>query len=593
VPVNFRPDLTAFIGPEMIPVEMIERVEVARGPLSALYGANAFLATVNVVTRTQAGSRLMGEVTGRAFGRTGGTGFGGSVVAGYGDGSQSAFLSAVGEQLDRSGLSVSPTFAAQDPTLPRYQGLFGVPSQNDRTLPRGVYGQYTYGSASGPLGTFGLQGGLQRHDAMGEFQLNSVLTHDSRWSVENDWASLRHEKAWSQAVTTSVWLAASRGAPTGDEQLTLTGNTSSWYARHFGYQALDGAGELQLSPLDSLQIKAGVDFSYELQSVLYYSESLLVAQGARPAGSTVDLIGAQDTRAVTLKNRGAYLQVGVTLPGNLRLTANGRMDLPNLFPTQYSWRAVVAKRWNEQVTSKLIAGRAFQTPSATLLFGLPGFGSSNNLVGNGTLQNTPALIPQTVQSVEMATSIELLGRMAVELAVYAQQVDHSIEFTQAGSNFEALNRGQQRGAGAEISIHLVFGRLSAQLSGELLGTITDTGLSFTPPPLYPCYRVSGGAHWELPQLHVALGANVTGTGERGSSQSNTFLNNDVPYSLPAYARVDASISTLGVRVLGAVETVLAVTVHNALDDRTPEPGFGGLDVPTLGRLTMLELRQAY
>src|SRR5439155_54862 len=49
--VNFRPELTAFLGPEYIPMEAVERVEIAKGPLSALYGANAFIATVNVITR--------------------------------------------------------------------------------------------------------------------------------------------------------------------------------------------------------------------------------------------------------------------------------------------------------------------------------------------------------------------------------------------------------------------------------------------------------------------------------------------------------------------------------------------------------------
>jgi len=53
VPVNFRPDLTAFIGPEYIPMEAVERIEIAKGPLSALYGADAFLATVNVITKKQ------------------------------------------------------------------------------------------------------------------------------------------------------------------------------------------------------------------------------------------------------------------------------------------------------------------------------------------------------------------------------------------------------------------------------------------------------------------------------------------------------------------------------------------------------------
>lgn len=33
-----------------VPVEAIERIEVIRGPASAMYGANAFLAVVNIIT---------------------------------------------------------------------------------------------------------------------------------------------------------------------------------------------------------------------------------------------------------------------------------------------------------------------------------------------------------------------------------------------------------------------------------------------------------------------------------------------------------------------------------------------------------------
>src|SRR5262252_1155915 len=50
-PVNFRPELRSFLGPEFIPIELVERIEVVKGPLSALYGANAFIGTVNVITR--------------------------------------------------------------------------------------------------------------------------------------------------------------------------------------------------------------------------------------------------------------------------------------------------------------------------------------------------------------------------------------------------------------------------------------------------------------------------------------------------------------------------------------------------------------
>jgi len=53
-PVDYRPTTGNFFGPELLPIEAVERVEIIRGPASALYGANAFLGVINVITRTGA-----------------------------------------------------------------------------------------------------------------------------------------------------------------------------------------------------------------------------------------------------------------------------------------------------------------------------------------------------------------------------------------------------------------------------------------------------------------------------------------------------------------------------------------------------------
>jgi len=43
--------LTGLYGLEQIPVNMIERIEVVRGGVSALYGSSAIGGTVNVITK--------------------------------------------------------------------------------------------------------------------------------------------------------------------------------------------------------------------------------------------------------------------------------------------------------------------------------------------------------------------------------------------------------------------------------------------------------------------------------------------------------------------------------------------------------------
>jgi iron complex outermembrane receptor protein len=583
VPVNFRPDLSAFLGPEYLPVEMIERVEVAKGPLSALYGANAFVATVNVITRGEGGATLLAEATARGLLHRGGSGGGGTLLGGYNDADRSVFVALTGEWMDRSGLAIRSTFPEQDPELARYRPFFAGPSRSDVAMPRGLFAQHI--STGKTLGKLTLQGGMQRLDAMGEFQLNSVLTHESRVALQNDWLSARHERRWSDTLETAVWAGWSRGAPGSDERLFLTGNSEASFDRGFSYQAFDGAAELGLHFSESFQLKGGLDGAYEPQRVLYYTQT--------EAGSSVDLIGAEQSRKQTLSNFGAYLQASGTPLSDLVVTGNIRVDVPNLFPAQTSWRLALARRWSDTASTKLVAGRAFQTPSATLLFGLPGFGNANNVIGNRTLPNVLPLEPQVIESVEAAASLQLMGFLGLEGAVYGQQVRQKIEFVQSGANFQARNQGTQRGVGAELSARLALGEISLHLFGELFGMVAEGGIERQPPPLYPGYRFGSTVNLALPRAYLNINGRLVRVGERGASQSNVYLNNDTPYTLPPYTAIDLSVATLGLNFLGGAQTTIALTVRNLLDSRHSEPGFGGFDLPGLGRLFIFELHQAY
>ncbi|MYM96778.1 TonB-dependent receptor plug domain-containing protein, partial [Rugamonas sp. FT81W] len=50
-PIAFRSTQQQLTGLEFIPMNMVERIEIVRGPVSVLYGADALLGAVNVITR--------------------------------------------------------------------------------------------------------------------------------------------------------------------------------------------------------------------------------------------------------------------------------------------------------------------------------------------------------------------------------------------------------------------------------------------------------------------------------------------------------------------------------------------------------------
>lgn len=615
VAVNFRPDLTAFIGPEFIPMTMVERVEVALGPLSALYGANAFLATINVVTRGHAGGALVAEGTLRAHLNGGNLGYGGTLAGGYEEKNHSLLVAVSADRFDRSGLTIQPTFSTQDANRAPYNAFLGKSSVGDLAMPLSVFAQYA--AWSDTLGRLSFQGGIQHLDSIAEFQLASVLTHQSRIQLENDFASLRYEKSFGSAVALEALVGWSRGLPLRDEKLFLTGTSQSYYLRNFRASSLDGQLSLSLSPFEAVLFgfKAGLDFSLDWQNALSFTEVILA-----PTSGSGQTVGTRINPVFPPGDPSQFMMSDVGIPlqltfsptktgawSRVRLTLNGRLDFFNYFPLQYSWRAGIAWAPSDEFSIKLVGGRAFQAPSGVMLFAQPNFGTTSNVSGNlirtnQELVRTPKLRPQVVHSVELIASAQIVRRLSLEASVFGQIVDDLIQFARAGADFKAVNQGRMGSAGLELSANFSLGRLSLFALGSFQRTLLaenpsaiieadrpDLSLA---PASFPNVQGVTGLNVAVSEAFLNLNARLRAVGPRGSTQSNALLNNGA-YELPGYVHVDLSISTVGLNFLGGSQTALAFTVRNVLDVREAEPGFGGFDIPGAGRTMMLELKQSY
>lgn len=601
VSVSFRPDLLAFLGPEYLPIEAVERIEVAKGPLSALYGANAFIATVNVITRkSEKGLTALANLRGNVLRAQ--PGYGGTALITGGSEHVRLLVAASSQVTDRSGLGVQQTFPSQDPSLERYRPFFESTSARDVASPTTVFGQLV--ATGTALGTLTVQGGLQSLDSKGEFQLNSVLTHRTRYAVLNGWANVRHEKQWSETFSTTINAGLNRGVPTGDTAFFLTNNVNYAFKPLSWAGAFDGAVEAAWTPSTRFSLRGGADATLELQRTLSWQQTFLTAEGIRRPGDQVDQGGTDVPRQMS--DVGLFLHAAATPFAsleNLRVTADGRVDLiyypgkdasapPASPPPQFSGRLAVAYKASDDVVAKLVGGVAFQTPSATLLYAYPGFGTGNNVVGAVTFGG--ALRPQQVVSVEAMMSARVKEVLLLEGALFFQRVSDVISFRQVATDFVARNEGQQTMLGAELTARLNFKRVNPFVQIAGVGHFDPvTGFSFSPMPSFPALTVVGGVEAEWREAHVGAALLVRSATARGATQSNVLLNNDTAYSLPAYAAVDLSVRSVALEPLGpGTETRVQLTIRNLLDARYSEPGFGGIDLPVLGRAFTLVVQQS-
>ncbi len=595
-PVSFRPELRSFLGPEFIPIELVERIEIVKGPLSALYGANAFVGTVNVITRDPAVG-MAATVTGAGIVQNKDRlGYGGSGVVAYHGERGSLLLGVTSYTLDRSGLRIQPTFPGQDPTSPRFASLFAGPSQRDLANPGGAFLEVVVPTEH--AGTFTLDGGIQHLDANAEFHLNSVLTHQSRESLINAWSNLRYEKSWSDSFSSQINAGFSSGQPLRDDRLYLTGVPSQTFTRNFGYRAFDSSLVVNYAPSPQFSARLGVDADIENQDILFYSVTFATAQGNTPAGQTTDLLNAAVSKRRTLSDFGVDLQLTgspiSSLP-DLQLTGNARIDRVAYAefqpPAQWSFRGAAVYRWTPWLITKLIGGRAFQAPSGVLMFAQSGFGIANNVIGNLTpASSVPPLRPQTLTSVEGVAYLSFSDKAVLEAAGFIQKMADKIEFVTAGTDYVARNSGETNLRGVEASLQTTLGRVNPFFSGAWVTSADDQ-----PIVAYPELVGAAGADVvfvEKPRL--ALDVRYRWVGKRRANPPNEIYNSGLSYSLPAYGTADLTVSCKGLPILGKdSHTDVFASIHNLLDERHSEPGFGGFDVPAPGRTMFLEIRQSF
>lgn len=569
-PVSFRSDTTNYLGVELIPIDAVSQIEVIRGPVSALYGANAFLGVINVITLS--GDELGGGLAG-VWGGVQSTGLAGgwSAAAGFGGPRFNFLMAATQARMDRSGLSLP----AESPSYGSISGR-GTESEGDVVKPLSLFERMTYELL--PDLSLTVDGLLSRLDT-GEQWADVGPLARSRVVEQNGFARATLDYS-SELFGLKVSGAFVSGSP-GHGDLIDIGRAGVHFLRRVGYSGFDGTIEARYALHGESSLIVGGDMQLERHQLQTYSQVDDNTGAATPIGTEA---------WKTLTNFAAYAE-GVYYPiESLGLTAGMRVDRNLVYGVQPAARLAVVFRPVSELALKVLYGNSFKAPSPFQLFTTP--------ITLGDVRGNDQLSPQHAHTAELSVILRPISGLRIEADAYYTRILDDVVFKLEGGSPVALSLAGVDSVGSELEARYALGKgLSVSATLSLVHATQSLnaplpGAQPSQPELYPELqaRVGGEYDWPLNGLDMVFRADAGWTSSRGASQPNVLLRGEA-YAVDGYFFASAAATLLGWQPWTDHDTQLQLRGDNLTNTHYLEPGFGGVDIPQIGAQLMLSLRQ--
>jgi outer membrane receptor protein involved in Fe transport len=448
-----------------LPVAAIHRVEVVRGPGSAVYGADAFAGVINVITKkateingTQLGVRAGNWDSQSGWGQHGGHWAGWDVAASvqyqHTEGDPGRTIKQDTQtQFDRLiGTNASLAPGAMNT---RYESL-----NTHLNLQRKHWDIGFWAFNALDIGT--RIGGAGALDPTGGADGDQYLA-DMRFSTEDwleDWEFLAHLSYLHSDVNARVNLFPRNAVlPIGsDGEVARPGNDFTPVS--FPDGVIEGVRHVQRIPsielssvykgLDNHLLRFSAGFRYEeiaVDSLSNYGNGVIDGNNP-PAVVNGTLTDKTGTQFAFLRNTNRaigslVLQDEWQIADDWQLTAGLRYDRYSDFGSTFNPRLALTWDINDQLTSKLLYGKAFRAPSFTEL------GTQNNPV----LLGNPNLKPELINTVEWAFDYRPFSSLRTGLNLYYYHIEDLITTTPTLRN-KAISRynnsGNQDSYGTEL-----------------------------------------------------------------------------------------------------------------------------------------------
>ncbi|MBN1113948.1 MAG: TonB-dependent receptor, partial [Oligoflexia bacterium] len=585
---SFRSTAGHWLGPEFIPMSTIERIEIIRGPVSALYGEDAFMGVVNVITKNGKdvnGANIWAGGSLTSFGKLG---YNPDVSVGFAKGPVDGLVAMQITSDDRSGLKLPDTCPVYD-TLSTNNALDNENTSVTQDSKVG-FAKFTYHYSPDTSYTF--TGRLSTIDRDAKFSpwslgLVGVGTQENPEqpliSLYQTEAALRVYSKLTDSLDLTFNGGYFKGGPTHKDKIEV-GSDLYYVDRDFGYQGGKLLLESKWDVTKSLSLILGTGFLYDKENLISDLRILKYDLTNAAAGTVLeDATTRQGTKDFC--NGSAFFQtIWTAIENSLSLIGGIRLDSNNIYGEQVSGRAAIVSSPTEKLSLKLLYGNAFKAPSPYLLYAVPF--RVGDVIGN------PDLKPQYIHTIEGLTTYKLSNSLISTNLAFSILKDKA-EFAQQGVNRIAINVAEVKSLSWETEITAWYHKwLKGTLGFEYQYAVRDSGsrgyyseLTGSKNLIYPSYIIRAGASGNIPKLPLNASLSTMFVSSRWSSAINSIENSDL-YELGSYLMLDMNITTVGVKLFANRESVFGLTVRNLLNSSTPDPGFGGVDYP-LAPLTVL------
>lgn len=451
---NGIPTTTMFTGSKGniwggLPLDNVARIEIIRGPGSALYGADAYAGVINIITKSAAetqGTQL--QAHGGSFNtRNAWVQHGGN----WGEIDVAAYVR-VGSTDGHKQTINADAQSARDNKAPYFTQASLAPG----TVNTG------YDSVDGSLdlayGQWRLRGGYKlRNNLETGAGIASALdpvgkSRSERITSDISWTELQLSQHWGVGLSASylgyketvptplVLYPAGVTFPTGTFPDGMIGAPEKWernirlsafttYAGFDDHQIRIGIGHDDLNMYRTAERKnftlSPVGLPIPIGAITDFSDT---APFMRPQRRKIDYLYAQDEW---------------NLAKDWTLTSGLRHDKYSDFGTTTNPRLALVWDATLDLTAKLLYGHAFRAPSFVEQY------SINNPVQTGN----PNLRPETIRTLESAFSWQARNDTLIKLSLYRYIMNDIIRLTTnpapaVGSTYN--NKGSQHGSGMEL-----------------------------------------------------------------------------------------------------------------------------------------------